>query len=54
MDNVVSRDQNRAAIAEIPKYERGEFDALLASLRARRQKRCAERNVPAIPKMEVA
>ncbi len=54
MEKVVSRDQDRAAIADLPKFERGEFDALMASLRTRRQKKCAERAVPVTPKLEVA
>lgn len=54
MEKVVSRDYDRAAIAENPKFERGEFDALLASLRARRQKKCAERNMPIAPRLEAA
>jgi hypothetical protein len=54
MDNDVSRDQNRPAIADLPKFERCEFDALLATLRARRLKKSADRIVPTTPKLEVA
>lgn len=54
MRNSVSREPVRAAIAGHPKHDRTEFDALLASLRAMRRQRCAERVVPSAPDVEAA
>ena len=42
----VTRDPRRFETAEPQKNDRSEFDALMATLRLQRCKRCAERVIP--------